>query len=291
MKALEKTLILFLCLACFCGCKAPNGKNNTKSVTVSILPLKYFVEKIGGKDFVVNVLVPPGAGPETWEPSPKDMASLTNSNFFMYTGYLEFEVVLTHKLAGKGPVFVDLSKGVNLIKSPQEHHGGHVHMQGIDPHYWLSPVEARVIALHVYESLRSFSPEKKEIYAANYHNCLKEIDSLDHYIHLRLDQKKQRYFVMYHPGLSYFARDYKLVQLSLESEGKQPSTVHMRELIDKSRKNNINAVFIQQQFDKQITESFARELGAELIPIDNLSPDWLNNMYKMTNLIDKSLHE
>lgn len=294
MKVVLKSLFFLLCVAFIAGCQNKRDKTVAHRITVSILPLKYFVERIGGTDFEVNVLVPPGAGPETWEPSPKDMAALSSSSLFFYTGYLEFEVLLSGKLGQDGPKLIDLSGGVKLIQSKEaasEVNGDHVHFRGVDPHFWVSPKEARVIAAHMQQSLSGLNPAKKDIYANNFQAFMKELDSLDLYIHHKLDHKKQRTFIIYHPSLSYFARDYGLVQFSLESEGKQPATMHMRDLIDVAKKNEIKQIFVQKQFDKQITASVAKEIGAELVTLDHLSPDWLNNMYHMTDLIDKALNE
>jgi len=294
MKVVRKSLFLFLALLVLGACKNAPEKSNTQKIAVSILPLKYFVERIGGKDYEVNVLVPPGSGPETWEPSPKDMAALSSATLFYFTGYLEFEVLLAGKLSASGPKPVNLSGGVTLIQSEEsaaEAHAGHAHFSGVDPHYWVSPLEARVIAGHIQQSLSVLNPAKNEFYAANYQAFMKELDSLDRYIHMKLDPKKMRSFIIYHPSLAYYARDYNLIQLSLESEGKQPSTMHMKELVDLSKKNEIKQIFVQKQFDRQITASLSKEIGAELITLDHLSPDWLNNMFLMTDQIANSLHE
>jgi zinc transport system substrate-binding protein len=291
MKALKIPLVLWLIFSITTACNTPKEKKVADSVTVSILPLRYFVDRISNSGFEVNVLVPPGASPETWEPSPGDMVNLSNSAVFFHTGYLEFEPVLAEKLAGKGPAIVDLSAGVQLIKGNEEEHGDHVHMGGVDPHYWVSVPEAKIIAGHIYKSLINLAPAKKEAFTENYNALIHDIDSLDQYIHKKLDKKTMRSFLIYHPAFTYYARDYKLEQIALEHEGKQPSTVYLRTLIDLARENDIKQVFVQQQFDKQVTESVARELGASLTPVDHLSADWLKNMYHMTDLIEKALHE
>jgi zinc transport system substrate-binding protein len=164
-------------------------------------------------------------------------------------------------------------------------------MGGVDPHYWVSVPEAKIIAGHIYKSLINLAPAKKEAFTENYNALIHDIDSLDQYIHKKLDKKTMRSFLIYHPAFTYYARDYKLEQIALEHEGKQPSTVYLRTLIDLARENDIKQVFVQQQFDKQVTESVARELGASLTPVDHLSADWLKNMYHMTDLIEKALHE
>ncbi|HSH53330.1 MAG TPA: zinc ABC transporter substrate-binding protein, partial [Bacteroidales bacterium] len=72
-------------------CCTPQPKNNKPTITVSILPQKYFIEKIAGDHFTVNVMIPPGASPVTYEPTPKQMQELTISDVYFRIGHIEFE--------------------------------------------------------------------------------------------------------------------------------------------------------------------------------------------------------
>ncbi len=94
--------------------------------------------------------------------------------------------------------------------------------------------------------------------------------------------------MIYHPALSYFARDYNLEQFSLEIGGKTPSPAHMKWMIDLGREKNISTIFLQQQFDQKNAEVLANEIGAKIVQINPLDPDWQGQMYYIANQLSSS---
>ena len=94
-------------------------------------------------------------------------------------------------------------------------------------------------------------------------------------------------FMIYHPALSYFARDYGLVQYALEMEGKEPSPAHMKEMIDLGRNSGITTIFIQRQFDRRNAEVLAREINARIVEIDPLSPEWFDQMHYIAKTLSR----
>ncbi len=281
-------MLLFLLF----GCQQRAVKSNKSLVTVSILPLKFFVERIGADFFDVNVLVPPGSGPETYEPSPQEMIRVSNSVLFFKTGYYEIENLLSVKLKdmNKDLTVVDLSKGADIIKEVQEE--GHAsHCGGVDPHIWSGISTSKVMINNILQELSNKFPEHKAEFETNYSKLITEIDSLDVYIKNKLKGAKRSTFVMYHPSLGYYARDYHLNQIALEAEGKSPSASHIRSLIDLIRKEEIKTIFLQAQFDVHNTEAIANEIKGKVVTIDPLDADWLGNMYRMTDKITTSLNE
>jgi len=95
--------------------------------------------------------------------------------------------------------------------------------------------------------------------------------------------------MIYHPALGYFARDYHLKQYSIEYDGKTPSTAHMKRMVDIARKEKINTVFIQAQFETTKAETIAKEIGAKVVPIDNLGENWLSDMYYIAQKMKEAL--
>lgn len=95
--------------------------------------------------------------------------------------------------------------------------------------------------------------------------------------------------MIYHPALSYFARQYGLTQIAIEMDGKNPSAHQLAEMVRLAKYENLSAVFIQTQFDSRNAEILANELGGEVLMIDPLGYDWLNNMYDLTNKLSKAL--
>ena len=95
--------------------------------------------------------------------------------------------------------------------------------------------------------------------------------------------------MIYHPALSYFARDYGLLQISIEESGKEPTPAHLKNLIDFCRTNDVDVIFVQPEFDSRNAEIIARETKSRVVPINPLSYDWQEEMIGVAKaLTDKS---
>lgn len=254
-------------------------------VSVSILPQKYFIEQLAGDKVEVNVLVPPGASPETYEPSVSQLSQLDRSSIYMKIGYLGFELGWMEKILSVNPELeiINLSEGVELIFGREAHeedeHQGNRHThEGIDPHIWMSARNARIMAGNMAEALKSLLPDDSIQIARRHSDLLGRIDSLDRKIGNLLAEAKGKSFMIYHPSLSYFARDYGLEQLALEWEGKTPSPSHMKKLSDLGRKHQITTILIQHEFDSKNAGILASEIGASIVPINPLDEYWPEQM-------------
>ncbi|UCH13443.1 MAG: zinc ABC transporter substrate-binding protein, partial [Bacteroidales bacterium] len=123
----------------------------------------------------------------------------------------------------------------------------------------------------------------------NYYNFLVELDSLDNYIKKSLSVLDSRKFFIYHPALTYFARDYELQQVPVEQEGKPPSPFHLKQLIKLAKKENIKTIFIQEQFDIENAEVLANEIDGKIIEINPLDENLLNQMKYITSQLQVNL--
>jgi zinc transport system substrate-binding protein len=266
-------------------------KNGKPMITVSILPQKYFVERIAGERFNIYVLTPPGASPETYEPTPKQMKTLGKSVLYFSNGYLMFEDRIADKLGRDFALrTIELSRGIDLIAGDIVDHGDHVHLYGIDPHYWLSITEVRIQARNILDALLSVDPEHSGEYEANFSAFMSDIDKLDEHIRELLSQTLTRTFLIYHPALAYFAREYALEQIALETDGKEPTASHLKYIIDLARENQINTILIQSQFNMTAAEAVAREINGRVVLVDPLPEDWLQNMYELAHVIHQALN-
>lgn len=278
---MNRLIAIFGVLAFLVSC-GPAQKEQQDLITVSILPQKYFVERIAGDRFEIHVLTPPGASPETYEPTPRQMKTLANSFLYFANGYLMFEDHLAEKL-GKDLAMktIDLSRGIDLIAGDIVDHGDHVHLYGIDPHYWLSPAEVRVQAINILDALVDADPENKDEYQANFDSFINDVRLLDGHISELLNDVSLRIFMIYHPAYAYFARAYNLEQIALEMDGKEPTASHMKYIVDLARTHGIKNVLVQSQFNEATAKVIADEIGAEVINVDPLPEDWLHEMYEM----------
>lgn len=275
--------ILFSLSACH------SGKKAIRTVTVSILPQKYFVERIAGDYVKVNVMIPPGMNPATCDLNTNQLKQLYDSDLCFAVGDLPFEIThLYPVLKNKTDIkLVKHSGQVELLQGSCGHQ--HDRQAGVDPHIWLSPAYARVISRQILDALSETYPEQKAAFEENYFQLRQDIEKLDRRTRQTLEPKQHKSFLIYHPALTYFAHDYGMEQISIENEGKDPNPVHLKKIIDEARKKKIRIIFIQQQFDVNNANAIARSIGAEVVPIDPLNENWLQEMNRLITIFNQYL--
>ncbi|MBN1926443.1 MAG: zinc ABC transporter substrate-binding protein [Prolixibacteraceae bacterium] len=286
-------LLIFpiLALACSTGKK----QDEKPVITVSILPQKYFVEQVAGDEFSINVMLPPGASPADFEPTPKQIHDLNNSVIYFYVGHLGFEKSWMSKFSetARNVSYVSCSRGIDLLRSTHECQAEdsshvHLHKDGTDPHIWTSPENVKTIARTICSSLSEMYPGKKGMFEKNRDTFIEKIYILDNHIRDSFEGKQDAAFLIFHPALGYYARDYHLKQYSIEYEGKPPSTAQMKALVDLAVKENISTIFIQSQFETSKAKTIAKEIGARVISVDPLAENWLTEMYSLTEKMNKA---
>ena len=285
---MKKLVSYFITLLFLYSCSGGQKVSND-IITVSISPFKYFVEAIGGNDFKVNVMVPSGADPHIYEPVPGQITALSRSVAFISNGHLGFELTWLDRFYEVNSRMIKLSLGENidLIEAEEHHDGGH--NEGADPHYWISPGSARIIAVSVKSLLCRLKPGNTYKYESNFKNLSDTIDYFDKMATSLFSGYQGRSFMIFHPALGYIARDYGINQIAVEREGKEPTPSAMKELIDVARKENIRIIFIQKGFDTKNAGAIASEIGAELMEIDPLDENWPQSVSDILNSIHQSL--
>ncbi len=260
------------------SCGMPHSKKDSRVITVSIPPYEYFVKAITDSDFVISVMLPPGADHHSWEPLPGQIASLAESEAFIINGHLGFEFAWMSRFreVNPGMKILDISEYVNLIEPVgEEVHRNHSHEnEGADPHYWMSPKEALNIAASVRDLAVTLKPSEVSRYNENYNKLLKKIAEVDSAVTALFNIAGSKTFMIYHPALVYMMRDYGIEQIPFEDEGKDPSPARMKELVDIARSKNIKVIFVQAEYDAKSAMVLARETGAELITINPMNSDW-----------------
>jgi zinc transport system substrate-binding protein len=259
------------------------------SITVTIEPQRYFAEQLVDTFFQIECMVPAGVSPETYDPAPAQMVKLARAKAYFCIGHIGFEEVWIDKLKQNYPQmqFFDNSLGASLIVSGHHHcHEHHAHGEkGIDPHLWNSPKEARRIVQNMYSALVSIDPANEKSYAGRLQQALEEIENTDEKIRALLKNSSQKAFIIYHPALTYFARDYGLTQYCIEADGKEPSPEQLKTLIETAREKAIRTVFIQQEFDRKNAALVAKETGCRLITINPLAYHWSDEMIRIAEAL------
>lgn len=285
---MKKQLVFFFCLIICYACSNGNRQSEKATITVTLEPLRYFTEAIAGDHFRVVSMVPEGSSPETYDPAPQQLVDLSKSQAYLRIGYIGFEQAWMDKLQTNAPhtkVF-DTSRGVELIRGKGHRHGNHYHEGGVEPHIWNSTRNAAVIVENVCAALCELDSTHRTEYRYRTDSLKQAIAQTDRDIRNLLQQADSA-FMIYHPALSYFARDYGLKQISIEEGGKEPSPAQLKHLIETCRNDNVNIIFVQQEFDQHNAQLIADELGIRIVPINPLSYHWQEEMMG----IAKSLHK
>lgn len=296
LKRIPTTLAMlaaFLLLS-FAGCTFSDQEDDGKiKVLVSILPHKYFVEQLAGDLANIEVLIPPGANHHAYDPTPRQMKAISKTDIFFYNGNLTFEHLLLPSIKANYPTIklVKITEGIDLIAghecNPEDTGHSHDH-EGVDPHTWMSAKNSVIASANIMNALIETFPEHKDEFIRNYDKLKATLYQLDEEIAEMLSNLPNRQFLIFHPTLGYFARDYNLEQISIEHEGKEPTPSQLKSTIDRARKGEVKIVFIQKEFDAANAQIVAKELNCKIVQIDPLSEKWFDNMLEIASLIKAS---
>lgn len=285
---MKRILLIFVSLLVLVSCgnkKSHQQSDQPDVITVSILPERTFVQKIVGDDFAINLLIPPGASPAAYTLLPSQLKDIAHSAIWFRIGYIGFEHSWTDKVAqaNTNMKVVNLAEGLDLIDEGPAQHGDHDHPEGINPHTWLSPRLVKQMAKTILDEVSALKPGRKEVYQANYEKFIAECDQLDEEIKSKLEPYRRKKIIVFHPSLSYYAREYGLNQYSLETGGKEPTAAHLKSVVDLAKKENLRVIYIQSEFDREHARVFADEIEGKIIEVWPLNPEWEDNLRKMTD--------
>ncbi len=266
------------------------------NICVSIPPQAYFVKKIAGNQANVTVLVPPGASPATYTPRPTQMRAIKNASLYFTIG-VPFEKNWLQRFKSVNPsmTIVDMTAGIHkrpmqhLIdeKTDRDHEHNH-HHGNLDPHVWLSPALAKILAKNTLVALSKADPDHTALFKKNYHALLKKIETLQAQIRQKLDNLPQKIFIVFHPSFGYFADEFGLRQVAIEHEGKKPSLRYLKSVIDFAKKYHIKTVFTEPQFSRKSARYIAKQICGQVVDIDPLSEAWETNLLKIADSLEKA---
>lgn len=232
-------------------------------VFVSIAPQKFLVERIGGETVEVEVIVPNGSSPHSYEPTLRQIISAKNGKAWFRIGE-SFELRLANALKNR-LIIVDQREGVDLIPLCCSCHGD---KDAHDPHIWLSPSLLKIQATQIAKTLTQINPDSASLYERNLELLFTDLDAVSQEIALKLSNKNNDNILVSHPAFGYFCRDYGLNQLSIEMEGKEPTPKYLTDLLVKARALKIRYVFLQKQYSTKGGERLAKNLKAKIIYLD-----------------------
>lgn len=277
--------ILSLCLV-IAGC-SDSKKTDNKSIFVTIPPLQKLVSEVTCGDFVVDILVPEGASPESYEPTSQQIAKLSDAKLIFEIGLIDFEKSLTRHINDSSRL-VNLSEGIDLIEgSCSHHHHGHHHSHGIDPHIWTSPRALSTMVRNIESALRTTYPDSTK-YSESAKRVIARLEALDKECGERIASSEIKAIMIYHPAYTYLARDYAIEQITIEQEGKEPTPRQLTTMIEKARTMGIKRIFHQPQYSPDKLSSIAEEIDAVIVECDPLGRDIEAEIRNIVELITRS---
>lgn len=266
---LARYVVLMVTAGTLFSCSSAKN-NNANKITVSIEPLRYLTEQIVGDRFEVVTMVPKGSSPETYEPTARQMADLSESILYIKVGELGFERTWMPRLTSNAPhiTVVNSSEGIT----------SHI---GDDPHSWMSARNAIIMAHNIYEAVKRIDVKDSVFFRQRLDSLCNVIHATDKYIRQTTAQAHCKSFIIYHPALTYFASDYGLEQLALEEHGREPSAAELEQIISTARAKGVKTMFVQREFANRNVDIITNAIGARKVEINPLGYDWNKEMRRI----------
>lgn len=274
--------ILLLCalLISAAGCASSTAGEPTEEkpvIAVTIVPEKTFVEAVCGDLARVVTVVPPGSSPENYEPSPREMESLSKASLYFAIG-VNAEAYILPEIGG--------AKVVSLQDESAEAYPERTFESGgRDPHIWLSPKRVKVMITAIAREMSSLDGANSAAYEKNAEGYIAKLNDLDKRIASALEGVKNRAIIVYHPAFGYLADDYGLTMYALEEEGKEATAQHLQDMIDLAKRESIKVIFYQEEIDSRQSTAFAEEIGGKSVQLAPLAPDYIDNLERMADTI------
>ncbi|MCP3773287.1 metal ABC transporter substrate-binding protein [Paenibacillus sp. MZ04-78.2] len=283
-----------------------NGKIN---IAVSFYPLYDFASKIGGDHVNVVNLVPAGVEPHDWSPKSRDIQNLAKSELFVYLG-AGFEGWVKDTLDSlkkdNKTVVVEASRGIKLLPGTEEEHGdanaqakddhGHDHDHGnTDPHVWLSPLNAKQMALNIKDALIQVDGVHKADYEANFKKLADRLDQLDGKYKSELSKTSKKDIVVTHQSFGYLAKAYGLNQKAIMSlaPDAEPTSKDMKNILQFIKDNQVKYIFFEELVSDKLAKTLAKDAGVEtlvLSPIEGLTEEQATKGDDYVSLMENNLN-
>lgn len=266
------TLIVVMLTACSNReSKNNEEKDNTINIVTSFYGMKALTEEIGGNKVSIKSIIREGSEPHDFDIKAKDMKAIEEADIFIYNGAgMESWIEdVEAAISGKELIVVEASKGVELINADEEseeheEHEGHNH-SGKDPHTWLGLSEAKIQGENIKNALVEKDAKNKEYYEENLKKFNEKIDSIIKEYNPKFKELANKNFVTGHATFGYLCRDFGLTQKSIEgvfAEG-EPSPKELQNLMEYCKGNNIKTIFVEELISTQLSDTLAKEVGAQ----------------------------
>jgi ABC-type Zn uptake system ZnuABC Zn-binding protein ZnuA len=239
------------------GATAPTPAPGAIKVVTTTTVFADIVQNVGGSRVAATSIVPPGVGPEDYEPKPDDAKKLTDAALVVSNGVGldNFLDRLLSSVGGHAPRLV-LGDGIPPMTVDGE----------ANPHFWLDPTLVKRYYLPaIAGKLSELDPAGRATYDANVSAYGQQLDALDAELKASVEQipPESRKLVTFHDAFPYFARHFgfELVGVVLENVGQEPSAAELAALVDRVKAAHVKAVFSEAQFSPRLSQTLADEAG------------------------------
>lgn len=289
-------ICLCISLLVLTGCSGDTDKTDapedTTQFVVSIAPLKPFLQKLVGPHATVHVLLPDGANPHTYSPTPQHIEKIAAANAYFYIG-MPFETRVLDKITSLAPdsTRVNLREGISLLSLEEGHTHTHDHAHGescggeLDPHIWLSPLLMKKIVATMARTTQQIMPARSSDIVRIKQETVKELDALHTELDTELSGLKNKSFLVFHPAWRYFAREYGLKELTVEHEGNEPGPRALEKLIEQAEEAQVKVLIAQPQFSTRLAEIVAEKTGTKIVIVNPLSAEYAKTLRTLADAL------
>lgn len=273
-------IIIVALLIAFCSKDISIKKEDKLQVVTTIFPNYDFVKQIGKDKVEVKLLLKPGVESHTYEPTPKDMIDIENSDMFVYTGN-DFEPWAENILQSTNSKFtvVNTSKNIELINKEEfehhhanseileEEHEEHEGESSFDRHIWLNPENAIIMIDNIASNLCEIDPENAEYYLANANNYKEQINALNLKFEEMIKNSNRKEIAFAGEfSYSYFIEKYNLYFVSVYNncgDGEDPSIAKVKSVIDYINNHNLPVIFYEELSEGTVAKMIGDETNAK----------------------------
>ena len=314
-KYVTTAMVAVACFSLMVGCSTKSGSSNETNksstdekihVTTTFYPMYEFTKQVAGNKADVELLIPSTVEPHDWEPSPKDMKNIQQSDVVVYNSpYMEtWEPSIEKSINSEGPTFVKASTGIELMNGVEDEEGTHKENEhAYDPHVWLSPVLAQKEVENIANALEKADPDNKEYYEKNSEKYINQLKDLDQKYQSTLKNVPNKELITQHAAFGYLTKQYGLTQVPIAglSPEQEPSAAKLAELKKFAQTHHVKTIYFEELTSPKVAKTLADEVGAKtevLNTLEGLSKeqqkqglDYIEVMENNLKQLQKSLSE
>jgi manganese/iron transport system substrate-binding protein len=230
------------------------------------------VANIGGDRIQVTALVPQGTDPHSFEPTPSEVAAVSEADviFANGAGLEEFLESLVES-AGSQARTIRLSQGIALLEFDVEEDGGQHESGSGDPHTWTDPTNVLVWVDNILDALERLDPEGAEVHEQNALAYKSQLEALDAWVRRQTGEipESERLIVTDHQIFAYYADEYGFRQVGAIVPGyssvAEPSAREVAKLEETIRELGVKAIFVGNTVNPSLAQRVAEDTGTQLV--------------------------